>query len=64
MEVLADVHTHPGLDSSQSETDRTHPMISESGHVALIVPSYAKGWPFRLVHPVFPGKAARILRKK
>jgi proteasome lid subunit RPN8/RPN11 len=47
MEVLCDVHTHPGPDSSQSETDRTHPMISERGHVAVILPDLAKGWAFR-----------------
>jgi proteasome lid subunit RPN8/RPN11 len=49
MEVLGDVHTHPGPDSSQSETDRMHPMISEAGHVAVILPNYAKGWAFHFV---------------
>ncbi len=48
MEVLGDVHTHPSGDSSQSETDRTHPMIGEPRHIALIVPRYAVGQPFRL----------------
>lgn len=47
MEVLCDVHTHPGPDSSQSETDRMHPMISEPGHVAVIVPNFASGWASR-----------------
>lgn len=38
--VVADVHTHPGC-SQQSESDQNHPMISQSGHLALIVPDYA-----------------------
>ena len=42
-EVLADVHTHPGKDSSQSETDRTHPMVSEVGYLAIILPEFAAG---------------------
>lgn len=40
MEVVADVHTHPGR-ARQSRTDREHPMIAERGHVALILPDYA-----------------------
>lgn len=39
--VLADVHTHPGNWSGQSTADQTHPMISQRGHIALIVPNYA-----------------------
>ncbi|MAT67945.1 MAG: hypothetical protein CMJ58_00295 [Planctomycetaceae bacterium] len=46
MDVLGDVHTHPG-GSCQSETDRMHPMISEAGHVGVIIPSYAGGSAFR-----------------
>jgi proteasome lid subunit RPN8/RPN11 len=42
MEVLADVHTHPGTWTGQSELDRTHPMISIAGYTALIVPSFAQ----------------------
>jgi proteasome lid subunit RPN8/RPN11 len=42
--VVADVHTHPGS-SQQSESDRAHPMITRAGHLALILPSFAK-------HPV------------
>lgn len=42
MDVLGDVHCHPGSDFSQSETDRTHPMISESGYIGMILPCYAK----------------------
>ncbi len=42
MRVLADVHTHPGEWTSQSGSDSTHPMIAQSGHVALIVPHFAQ----------------------
>ena len=42
LEVLADVHVHPG-DSTQSTVDRANPMISIPGHVALILPRYATG---------------------
>lgn len=38
--VVADVHTHPG-GADQSEADRMHPMIAESGHLALILPRFA-----------------------
>lgn len=38
--VVADVHTHPG-GSQQSESDRAHPMIASSGHLALILPRFA-----------------------
>jgi proteasome lid subunit RPN8/RPN11 len=38
--VVADVHTHPE-GSWQSDSDRAHPMISASGHIALIVPHFA-----------------------
>jgi proteasome lid subunit RPN8/RPN11 len=41
LRVVADVHTHPGI-ATQSPTDRDNPMISESGHVALIVPRFAQ----------------------
>lgn len=40
LEVVADVHTHPGL-AVQSDADRRHPMIANAGHFALIVPSFA-----------------------
>lgn len=42
MQVVADVHTHPGP-ARQSSVDRNHPMIAERGHVALIVPEFATG---------------------
>src|SRR5665213_89940 len=41
LEVVADVHTHPG-GAQQSPVDRAHPMLAEIGHVALIVPDYAR----------------------
>ncbi len=40
LSVVADVHTHTGS-SPQSDSDRAHPMISRSGHIALIVPRFA-----------------------
>lgn len=40
--VVADVHTHPGL-AFQSHQDRTNPMVARLGHVAIIVPRYARG---------------------
>ena len=45
LKVLADVHTHPSGWTGQSEADRTHPMIAQAGHLALILPHYAtKSW--------------------
>lgn len=41
VEVLADVHTHPG-GSGQSSSDREHPMVAVRGHVAVIVPNFAR----------------------
>lgn len=41
LSVVGDVHTHPG-GAGQSESDRTHPMVSIAGHIALIVPNYAQ----------------------
>ena len=41
LEVLADVHTHPG-GSGQSESDRAHPMVAIRGHVSLVVPNFAR----------------------
>ena len=44
--VVGDVHTH-GAGAGQSEADRTNPMIARDGHVAIIVPDFAKGHPVR-----------------
>jgi hypothetical protein len=38
--VVADVHTHPGC-ATQSGSDRTNPMVSRQGHIAIIVPDFA-----------------------
>ena len=43
--VVADVHTHPGP-GFQSSVDRKNPMIARAGHVAIILPNYAR-WPIR-----------------
>lgn len=44
--VLADVHTHPGDWTGQSGSDRTNPMVSQPGHIALILPNFAQTrWP-------------------
>jgi proteasome lid subunit RPN8/RPN11 len=39
--VVADVHTHPGS-PMQSTSDRTNPMVARPGHIAIIVPDFAK----------------------
>lgn len=40
--VVADVHTHPE-GAGQSASDQAHPMIARAGHLALIVPNFARG---------------------
>jgi proteasome lid subunit RPN8/RPN11 len=42
LQVVADVHTHPG-GPEQSESDQLNPMISVAGHISLIVPNFAFG---------------------
>ena len=42
--VVGDVHTHPGA-AFQSESDRTNPMVARTGHVALILPQFARTVP-------------------
>jgi proteasome lid subunit RPN8/RPN11 len=45
LDLLVDVHTHPGRDVRQSSIDERHPMIPITGHTAMIVPNFAKtGW--------------------
>lgn len=39
--VVADIHTHPGT-ARQSPTDRQNPMVAVSGHIALIIPEFAR----------------------
>lgn len=41
LEILADVHTHPGDDTRQSSIDQRNPMIPVIGHTAMIVPNFA-----------------------
>jgi hypothetical protein len=40
-EVVADVHLHPGT-FHQSASDQANPIMAEIGHVAFIVPYYAR----------------------
>lgn len=42
LQVLADVHTHPTADVRQSSIDQDHPMLPVQGHIALILPRYAR----------------------
>jgi hypothetical protein len=41
LSVVADVHTHPGV-ARQSYSDQTNPMVANVGHVAVIVPNFAR----------------------
>lgn len=41
VEVVADIHTHPS-GPRQSPSDRAHPMVALRGHVALILPQFAR----------------------
>lgn len=49
LRVLADIHTHPGSYTRQSDIDAANPMVAIRGHVALIAPNYGRG-PRRLSH--------------
>lgn len=40
LELLADVHTHPGSDVRQSHIDQRHPMVPMVGHTAMIMPYF------------------------
>lgn len=40
LEILADVHSHPGPDVRQSDIDQRHPMLPMTGHTGMIVPNY------------------------
>lgn len=44
LQVVADIHTHPGA-AIQSEIDRANPMMPNVGHLAFILPNYAKEEP-------------------
>jgi proteasome lid subunit RPN8/RPN11 len=41
--IVADAHTHPGS-AFQSDSDRKNPMVAREGHIAIIVPEFAR-WP-------------------
>lgn len=43
--VVADIHTHPSYIVRQSVIDIENPMVSIRGHIALIVPHFAKYLP-------------------
>ena len=43
VEVLGDVHTHPGDGVRQSQVDQDNPLVARPGHIALIVPRFARG---------------------
>jgi hypothetical protein len=40
--VIADVHVHPG-GHWQSESDQEDPVIPQAGHLAFIIPNFARG---------------------
>lgn len=42
VEVIGDVHTHPGGMIDQSHIDQDNPLIAQRGHIALIVGHYAQ----------------------
>ena len=42
LQIIGDVHTHPGGYVSQSGIDQRHPMIPVVGHTAIIVPNFAR----------------------
>ncbi|QXX74627.1 hypothetical protein [Methylovirgula sp. HY1] len=41
LSVVADVHTHGGV-ALQSGADRDNPMVAAAGHIAIIVPDFAR----------------------
>lgn len=43
LSVVADIHTHPS-GGFQSISDKANPMVARQGHVAIIVPDFAR-WP-------------------
>ena len=40
LQVVADVHTHPGGWTEQSDMDKENPMFSVKGYTELIIPRY------------------------
>lgn len=41
LEIVADIHTHP-FGARQSPSDRDNPIVAIPGHIALIVPRFAR----------------------
>lgn len=41
LDVVADTHTHPA-GAYQSASDQAHPMIACAGHIAIVVPDFAR----------------------
>jgi hypothetical protein len=39
--VVADAHTHP-VEAFQSSSDRANPMVAQVGHIAIIIPNFAR----------------------
>jgi hypothetical protein len=46
--VVADAHTHPD-EAFQSSSDKANPMVARSGHIAIIIPDFARR-PIRAGH--------------
>jgi len=42
LQVLADIHTHPGASTLQSPTDQRNPMIPTVGYTAMILPNFGR----------------------
>lgn len=42
LEILADIHSHPTNNTSQSHSDMEHPIVRMKKHIAIIAPNYAK----------------------
>lgn len=51
IQIVADVHTHPGRSVRQSSIDQRNPMVPVVGHTAVIVPHFARTrwWSLRAV---------------
>jgi proteasome lid subunit RPN8/RPN11 len=45
MRVVGDVHTHPSGWVAQSDVDAANPMVAKRGHVAVILPHFARRGP-------------------
>jgi hypothetical protein len=41
MTVVADAHTHP-TEAFQSSSDKANPMVAQAGHIAIIIPNFAR----------------------